>query len=536
MAQGHFIIGTAGHVDHGKTALIRALTGVETDRLKEEQKRGISIELGFARLDLGHGQVAGVVDVPGHEKFIPQMLSGIAGIDLVLLVVDANEGVMPQTREHLQIMDLLQLKNGILVISKCDLVEPDWLDIVEEEIRDQVAGSFLEKAPCCRVSALNGEGLDELRETIRQQLKKVEPRDARGVVRLPVDRCFSISGFGTVVTGTLVSGTIKVGESLEVLPAAVPARVRELQVHDQQVNEVCAGQRVALNLAGISRDQIPRGSVVGTPGLFRSSRRIDVRLRLLADAPRPLKFRDPVHLHLGTARCVANAVLLDRDELKPGEEVIAQLVLDQPLLAHRGDRFIVRSYSPMVTIGGGLVIDSEPQKHKRFRPEVIRRLEDLASGTSGSGCRSWMNCSWRGSRSWKSRPAAAAYSCSRDLSACARLVRLNCLGTSGCSPNGSAAGLCEFLSWLLSIIASIRFITVFRVRLCRPRSLKSWRPRGSICCSTRFWRMGWSFLSGTCLRSRTGLRSHLWGISRSSRLWAHISRQKGSGPRTTPKP
>ncbi len=383
MAQGHFIIGTAGHVDHGKTALIRALTGVETDRLKEEQKRGISIELGFARLDLGHGQVAGVVDVPGHEKFIPQMLSGIAGIDLVLLVVDANEGVMPQTREHLQIMDLLQLKNGILVISKCDLVEPDWLDIVEEELRDQVAGSFLEKAPCCRVSALNGEGLDELLETIRQQLKKVEPRDARGVVRLPVDRCFSISGFGTVVTGTLVSGTIKVGESLEVLPAVVPARVRELQVHDQQVNEVCAGQRVALNLAGISRDQIPRGSVVGTPGLFRSSRRIDVRLRLLADAPRPLKFRDPVHLHLGTARCVANAVLLDRDELKPGEEVIAQLVLDQPLLAHRGDRFIVRSYSPMVTIGGGLVIDSEPQKHKRFRPEVIRRLEDLASGDLG---------------------------------------------------------------------------------------------------------------------------------------------------------
>ncbi len=383
MAPGHFIIGTAGHVDHGKTALIRALTGVETDRLKEEQNRGISIELGFARLDLGHGQVAGVVDVPGHEKFIPQMLGGIAGIDLVLLVVDANEGVMPQTREHLQIMDLLQLKNGILVITKCDLVEPDWLDIVEEEISDQVAGSFLENAPFCRVSALKGEGVDELLETIRQQLKQVEPRDARGAVRLPVDRCFSISGFGTVVTGTLVSGTIKVGENLEVLPAAVPARVRELQVHDQQVSEVCAGQRVALNLAGISRDQVPRGSVVGTPGLFRSSTRIDVRLRLLADTPRSLKFRDPVHLHLGTARCVANVVLLDRDEMKPGEELIAQLVLDQPLLAHRGDRFIVRSYSPMVTIGGGVVIDSEPQKHKRFRPEVVRRLEELASGDLG---------------------------------------------------------------------------------------------------------------------------------------------------------
>ncbi len=216
--QGHYIIGTAGHVDHGKTALIRALTGIETDRLREEQARGISIELGFAKLDLGNGEVAGVVDVPGHEKFIPQMLSGVAGIDLVLLVVDANEGVMPQTREHLEIMDLLQIKNGILVISKIDLVEPDWLDIVEEEIREQVAGTFLAAAPCCRVSALTGAGLEELLEVIRQQLRKVPPRDAGGAVRLPVDRCFSISGFGTVVTGTLNSGTIKTGDNFEILP------------------------------------------------------------------------------------------------------------------------------------------------------------------------------------------------------------------------------------------------------------------------------------------------------------------------------
>ncbi|MCW8892346.1 MAG: selenocysteine-specific translation elongation factor [Deltaproteobacteria bacterium] len=381
--RGHFIIGTAGHVDHGKSALIKALTGTETDRLGEEKARGISIELGFARLDLGHGQVAGVVDVPGHEKFIPQMLSGIAGIDLVLLVVDANEGVMPQTREHLQIMQLLQLKNGILVISKCDLVEPDWLDIVEEEIREQVGGTFLEKAPSCRVSALTGEGLPELMECIREQLKKVAPRDSSGAVRLPVDRCFSISGFGTVITGTLNSGRIKVGDNLEILPAAVNARVRELQVHDQQVDEVLAGQRVALNLSGITRDQVPRGSVIGTPGLFRASQRIDVRLQLLQEAPRSLKFRDPLHFHLGTGRSVARAVLLDRDEMAPGEEALVQLTLEQPLLAHRGDRFIIRSYSPMVTIGGGVIVDAEPLKHKRFRPEIIQRLNDLASGDMG---------------------------------------------------------------------------------------------------------------------------------------------------------
>lgn len=381
--QGHYIIGTAGHVDHGKTALINALTGVETDRLREEKERGISIELGFAPLDLGGGELAGVVDVPGHEKFIPQMLSGIAGIDLVLLVVDANEGVMPQTREHLQIMQLLQVKRGILVLSKCDLVEPDWLDIVEEEIREQVSGSFLDKAPCCRVSALTGEGLEALREEIQNQLQRLPPRDSSGAVRMPVDRCFSISGFGTVVTGTIASGRVSSGDSLEVLPAGITARVREIQVHGAPQLQASAGQRTALNFSGLSREQVPRGSVIGTPGLFRATERIDVRLQLLPDAPRSLEFRTPLHFHLGTARCVALAVLLDREELKPGEDAIVQLILDHPLLAHRGDRFIVRSYSPMLTIGGGLVIDSAPKKHKRFRPEVIRRLEELESGDLG---------------------------------------------------------------------------------------------------------------------------------------------------------
>lgn len=381
--QGNFIIGTAGHVDHGKTALIGALTGTETDRLAEEKKRGISIELGFARLDLGQGQIAGVVDVPGHEKFIPQMLSGIAGIDLVLLVVDANEGVMPQTREHLQIMELLQVKRGILVLSKCDLVEPDWLDIVEEEIREQVSGTFLDHAPCCRVSSITGEGLDDLRATIRDQLEKVHAREVTGAVRLPIDRCFSISGFGTVVTGTLNSGRILPGDSLELLPAGVQARIREVQVHGKQATEALAGQRVALNLSGVSREQVPHGSVIGSSGLFRASQRIDVRMKLLKDAPRPVKFRDPLHFHLGTARTVARAILLDRDELAPGEEAFVQLTFDQPLLSHRGDRFIVRSYSPMLTIGGGMVIDVEPLKHKRFRDDVIKRLTDLSAGNLG---------------------------------------------------------------------------------------------------------------------------------------------------------
>ena len=329
----HYIIGTAGHVDHGKSALIRALTGTETDRLAEERTRGISIELGFAKLDLGNGQIAGVVDVPGHEKFIPQMLSGIAGIDLVLLVVDANEGVMPQTREHLQIMELLQLQNGILVISKCDLVEPDWLDIVEEEIREQVAGTFL---------SVSGEWLPEVMEMIRTQLAKAPARDSSGAVRLPVDRCFSISGFGTVVTGTLTSGRIKIGDTVEILPSGVSARVRELQVHDSQVEVAYAGQRVAVNLSGVTRDQAPRGSVIGTPGLYHASQRIDVQLQLLKEAPRKVKFRDPVHFHSGTGRTVGKVIILDRDELEPGESAYVQLLLDQPMLAHRGDGFISR--------------------------------------------------------------------------------------------------------------------------------------------------------------------------------------------------
>jgi selenocysteine-specific elongation factor len=376
----YHIIGTAGHVDHGKTVLINKLTGINTDRLKEEQERGISIELGFAPFKLADGSMVGVVDVPGHEKFIHNMLAGIGGIDLVLLVVDVNEGVMPQTREHLQILQLLQIPRGILVLTKCDLAEEDWIDIVEEEVRETLAGTFLADAPCCRVSALQGDGIGELQQTIQKILAQLPPRDEDGPTRLPIDRHFTISGFGTVVTGTLLSGRIKVGDMVEVLPPGESVRVREVQVHGQKADLARAGQRVALNLAGLERSDLVRGAVVATPGFFTMTERFDARLNLLPEAARPLKFRDPVHLHMGTAKVTARVALLDRDELQPGESVLAQIHLDSPLVAHRQDRFIIRSYSPMTTIGGGQIIDPAPVKHKRFRTEVMQALKELESG------------------------------------------------------------------------------------------------------------------------------------------------------------
>ena len=383
MSQGrerHVIIGTAGHVDHGKTALIRALTGRDTDRLKEEKERGISIDLGFAPFRLPGGEIAGVVDVPGHERFISNMLAGIGGIDLVLLVVDVMEGVMPQTHEHLQILQLLEIPRGVVVLNKCDLAEEEWIDIVEEEVRDEVADTFLRDAPVCRVSAVTGAGIGQLLETIHGQVKTIISKDADGPLRLPVDRHFAVSGFGTVITGTVLSGTVTVGDTVEILPPGEKSRVREVQVHGRKVDQGFAGQRVALNLSGIDREKIQRGSVVGTVGIFEQTSRLDARLTLLADAPRPLKFRDRVHFYLGTARVVGLVALLDRDVLEPGESTLAQIHLDRPLVAHRRDRFIIRSYSPMTTIGGGVIIDPAPAKHRRFRREVMAALNELESG------------------------------------------------------------------------------------------------------------------------------------------------------------
>ncbi len=324
--------------------------------------------------------IAGVVDVPGHERFISNMLAGIGGIDLVLLVIDVMEGVRPQTREHLQILQLLHIQRGIVVLTKCDLAEEDWIDIVEEEVREEVADTFLAEAPFCRVSAVTGAGLPELTETIRRSVAELVPKDADGPLRLPVDRHFTVPGFGTVVTGTLLSGSVRAGDTVEVLPPGETVRVREVQVHGKKVEQALAGQRVALNLAGLEREKLQRGSVVGTPGIFEQTWRLDARLTLLATAPRPLKFRDPVHFYLGTARVVGIVALLDRELLEPGESAIVQIHLDRPLVAHRQDRFIVRSYSPMTTIGGGQVIDPNPVRHRRFREEVMAALAELESG------------------------------------------------------------------------------------------------------------------------------------------------------------
>lgn len=376
----NIIIGTAGHVDHGKTALIQALTGAKTDRLKEEQQRGISIDLGFASFELPNGDQAGVIDVPGHEKFINNMLAGVGGIDLVLLVVDCNEGVMPQTHEHLQILNLLQIPRGIVVMTKVDLADEEWADVVEEEIREEIATTFLKDAPFCRVSSITGQGIPELIQTIVEVSSKIPQRDSDGPMRLPIDRHFSVAGFGTVVTGTLLTGSAHVGESVEVLPPGEKVRIRDIQVHGKKQEVAYCGQRVALNLAGLERSVLQRGSVIGSPAIFEQTNRIDARLTLLADAPRTIKFRDPVHFYLGTARVVGLIALLDRDQMEPGETALVQIHLDRPLVAHRQDRFIIRSYSPMFTIGGGIVVDPAPVKHKRFRDEVIKQLEELESG------------------------------------------------------------------------------------------------------------------------------------------------------------
>ncbi len=381
----HLIIGTAGHVDHGKTVLIKALTGVDTDRLREEKERGISIDLGFAPFKLPGGRLAGVVDVPGHERFIHNMLAGAAGMDLVLLVVDANEGVMPQTREHLNILELLGLQKGIVVITKIDLVDEEWRELVEEEIREELKGTFLENAPVQPVSALTGLGIEELKALIDAMTREVTPRNAAGPLRLPLDRAFVVPGFGTVITGTLFSGTVRTGDTVAVIPPGVEARVRNIQVHERDVQEAKAGQRVALNLSGLEKEQLSRGAVVGTPGYYRPTTLIDVKLTLLPGAPRLLKNLDPVHFFLGTARTVARLLLLDREELRPGEAALVQCRLERPLVAERGDPFIIRSYSPMTTIGGGRVLDPSPARHRRFRQSVLAHLSELEQDLETGG-------------------------------------------------------------------------------------------------------------------------------------------------------
>ncbi|MEC9488097.1 MAG: selenocysteine-specific translation elongation factor, partial [Halanaerobium sp.] len=374
------IIGTAGHVDHGKTTLIKALTGTDTDRLREEKERQLSIDLGFAPFELPGGRIAGVVDVPGHEKFMRNMLAGISGIDLVLLVVDAQEGIMPQTMEHLDVLKILGVREGIIVVTKIDLVEEEWLELMCEEIGDQLLGHPLADAPIIPVSAVTGQGIDELIELIDELVGRVEDHSVDEPFRLPVDRSFHLTGFGTVITGTLLRGEITKDSKVQLLPQRREVRVRQLQVHGQEVERAQAGQRVALNLSNITPDEIPRGTEVVEPGYYQATRLLDVRLKLLEDFDRVLENRTRVHLHIGTNVVLARVLLLDRDELLPGQEAFAQLKLEEEVVAHFQDRFIIRFYSPVYTIGGGRVLEPEPQPHRRFQEDVLVELELLASG------------------------------------------------------------------------------------------------------------------------------------------------------------
>jgi selenocysteine-specific elongation factor len=377
----HLIIGTAGHVDHGKTALIRALTGAETDRLKEEQERGMSIDLGFASFRLPGGRLAGVIDVPGHERFLKNMLAGAGGIDLVVLVIAADEGVMPQTREHLEILQILQTQKGVVAITKADLVDEEWLELVQEEIQAALRGTFLKNAPMIPVSSVTGQGIPELTATLERLAEEVETRPVIGPWRLPVDRAFTVGGFGTVVTGTLMSGTVRVGDRAEILPAGLETRVRGIQTHGQSAPEAEAGTRVALNLAGVGLEGVERGDVASAPGALRPTLSLDARLDVLASCPREVKNRTRVRVYLGSAELLARLALLDAETLAPGSSGRIQLRLEQPTVCAKSDRFVLRFYSPMHTIGGGAVLEPHAPKHRRFDAAVLENLTVKEQGT-----------------------------------------------------------------------------------------------------------------------------------------------------------
>ena len=383
----HIIIGTAGHIDHGKTTLIHALTGRNTDRLKEEQKRGITIELGFTWFDLKDNTRCGIIDVPGHEKFINNMVAGVVGMDLVLMVVAADEGIMPQTKEHLDILGLLGIEKTILVLNKCDTVDEEWLSMMEEDVKEELKGTIMEGAPVARVSAMTGEGIEELKELIMHMVKDdVKEKDVNSIPRLPVDRVFSMPGFGTVVTGTLLSGSISKNDTLEVFPIGKECKIRNIQVHETNQDKCEAGQRVALNISNIHKDELHRGCVIAPVGSMENSRLMDVKLTVLKDSNRNIKNRDRLHLFTGTSEILCRAILLDKDELTPGETGLAQLLLEEELATKRGDRFIVRFYSPLETIGGGIVLEPNPRKKKRFNEDAIEELLKKESGSLADVC------------------------------------------------------------------------------------------------------------------------------------------------------
>ncbi len=379
----HIIIGTAGHIDHGKTTLIKALTGRNTDRWEEEQRRGITIDLGFTYFDLTNGDRVGIIDVPGHERFINNMVAGVVGMDLVMLVIAADEGVMPQTREHMDILGQLGIEKSIIVLNKCDLVEPDWLDLVKEEVAEELSGTFLEGAPVACVSAATGEGIPELITLIETLTdKEVKEKDTQTIPRLPIDRVFSLAGFGTIITGTLLAGTISKEDSLQIYPIGKECKIRSIQVHGQDVERCFAGQRVAINLSNVKKSELQRGCVLAPINNMKNTTLLDVKLNVVKNSKRVLKNQSRLHLFTGTSEVLCRAILLDKEELGPGESGYAQLRLEEEIALRRGDKFVVRFYSPTETIGGGVILEPNPKKKKRFQDEVVEELQRKESGST----------------------------------------------------------------------------------------------------------------------------------------------------------
>ncbi|MCG2710220.1 MAG: selenocysteine-specific translation elongation factor [Thermodesulfovibrionales bacterium] len=374
----YVILGTAGHIDHGKSALVKALTGIDPDRLKEEKERGITIDLGFADLAYPDGLTVGIIDVPGHERLVRNMLAGAGGIDIVIVVIAADEGIMPQSREHLSICNLLKIKSGLIVITKADLVEDDWIKLVSEEAKDFVKGTFLEGADIIPVSSKTGKNIELLKEKIRDVALTVKPKLTKGLFRLPIDRVFTLKGFGTVVTGTAISGSISVDDPVEVLPANINSKVRGLHSHGKSIKTAYAGQRVAINVSGVEKESLKRGDVVVVPGRFSPAKAVDAKIELLKDSP-VLKNRSLVHFHSGTSETIARVILYNLEEIKPGEGCYCQLRLQTPVIVMSGDRYIIRRFSPVETIGGGEILDAHHGRRKRA--EGIEDLKILELGT-----------------------------------------------------------------------------------------------------------------------------------------------------------
>lgn len=377
----HVIIGTAGHVDHGKTCLIKALTGIDTDRLKEEKKRGITIELGFAYLDLAHGQRVGIVDVPGHEKFVRNMLAGAGGMDLCMLVVAADEGIMPQTVEHLDILSILGIKNGVIVITKTDLVETEFLELVEEDVKELVKGTFLENAPIVPVSVYEEKGVEELKRILSEMCESLPERGQEGYFRLPIDRVFTLKGFGTIVTGTLLEGKLKKDQNIVLYPENVPIKVRNLQVHSKDADAAYAGQRVAVNVPDRKKEEIIRGDVLASADSLYPTMMVDVKLEVLKHTERSIKHGSRVHIYHGTRELLGKVSLMNQEEVKAGESCYAQLRLEEETVLRKGDHFVLRFYSPVETIGGGVVLDECPKKHRKNDKKAYAAFEIKEHGT-----------------------------------------------------------------------------------------------------------------------------------------------------------